>query len=380
MIYADHNATSPLDPDVWTAMQPYFTERFHNPASPYTPARAAALAVATAREQVAALVGADPDEVIFTSGGTEANVAAIHHARLRNPDRTHWICSAVEHASVLEPLAALERDGHRVTRIPADREGQLDLSALRAALSDDTAMVSVMTANNETGVLHPVAEIAALARARGIPMHADAVQSVGRVPVSFRAMGLDYLTCCAHKMHGPKGAGALILRGGAPAYPLLRGGGQEAGRRAGTENVPALVGFGRASDLALRRMDEAAAHQSRLRALVEERVCAALPDCVVIGRESERLPNTTLFLLPGLDTDVVLAALDMAGVCCSSGSACASGSSEPSHVLRAMGWGEARPAAAVRVSWGRLSAERDAILLVSKLCDGVRDIRARTAR
>ena len=381
MIYADHNATSPLDPLVWDAMRPFFTDRFHNPASPYTPARAAALAVTTARERVAELVGAAADEVLFTSGGTESNAMAVHIARAWHPERRHWVCSAVEHASVLESLAALERAGHRVTRVPVDCEGRIDLSALRRSLTDDTALVSVMTANNETGVVYPVAEIAALARARGIPVHTDAVQSVGRVPISFPALGVDLLTCCAHKLHGPKGAGALLIRAGTPVEPLFRGGGQESGRRAGTENVPALAGFGSAAELARLRLER---HGPRMRALrdrVEAAVCGAFPVIRVLGAATERLPNTSLFLVPGLHTDVLLARLDLADICCSSGSACASGSSEVSHVVQAMGWGADSPRAVLRVSWGHFNTDAEANLLVAALLDGVSDVcRARCAQ
>lgn len=378
MIYADHNATSPLDPEVWAAMRPFFETHFHNPSSPYTPARTASLALTRAREQVAALVEAESARVYFTSGGTEANAMAIATARAWRPERRHWVCSAVEHAAILEPLRALEQEGHRITRIPVDREGRLDLDALRAALTDDTALVSVMSANNETGALHPIAEVAALARARGIPVHADAAQSVGRVPVSLRAWGIDLLSCCAHKMHGPKGAGALIVGVERKPAAFLRGGGQEQGLRAGTENVPALAGFGVAAALAQRRLAEDAAHTRALRDRVEGGVCAALPDVRVAARETERLPNTTMFLVPGVDTDVLLARLDMDGACCSSGSACASGSAEPSHVLRAMGWGAAPRPAALRVSWGRFNTLEDSIRLEALIINGVQELRARS--
>lgn len=358
-------------------MRPYFEGQFFNPASPYTPARTAALAITAAREQLSSFLDADAESVVFTSGGTESNATAIHLARAWHPKRKHWICSATEHASVLESLAALEREGHRISRIPVDRAGRLDVEMLRSLLTDDTALISVMTANNETGVQYPVAEIVKMARARGIPVHADAAQSAGRVPVSFRALGADLMTCCAHKMHGPKGAGALLVRHDVPRVPLLAGGGQENGWRAGTESVPAIVGFGVAAQCAQLEMRATAGRLRKLRDIVEHRVCAAVPDCIVVGAGVDRLPNTTLFLVPGLDTDVLLAQLDLNGACCSSGSACASGSAEPSHVLRAMGWVDGAPKAAVRVSWGRFSTEEEANNLVSILCDGVRDVRAR---
>ncbi len=374
MIYADNNATSPIDPTVWAAMRPYFEEKFFNPSSPYTPARGASLAVSEARERVASFLGSREDEVIFTSGGTEANATAIHLARMWHPDRRHWICSAVEHASVLEPFAALEKEGHCVTRIPANRDGTLDLDVLRASLSQDTALVGVMLANNETGVVHPLLDVVAAARAVGVPVHTDAAQAVGRIPVSFANLGVDILTCCAHKMHGPKGAGAVVARREIPRNPLLSGGGQENGWRAGTENVPAVVGFG----VATQRVGESTVrHLRNLREIVERGIHAALPECVIVGENLDRLPNTTLLLVPEINTDVMLAQLDLDDVCCSSGSACASGSSEPSHVLREMGWIDGARRAAVRISWGRFSAEEDANRLVSVLKNGVRLIRSR---
>ncbi len=380
MIYADHNATSPMDPAVLEAMRPFFSESFHNPASPYTPARRAALAIGAAREQLAALVDAAPGGIVFTSGGTEANATALHAARAWNPGRRHWVCSAVEHASVLAPMDELERAGHRVTRVPVDREGRLDWGELEACLSDETALVSVMIANNETGALFDVARAAALARARGIPFHADAAQAVGRIPVSFRRLGADLMTCCAHKLHGPKGAGALVVRPDRARAPLLAGGGQEHGWRAGTENVPAIAGFGCAAERAGADMPRDMEHTRALRDCVERGVAERIDGAQLVARTSPRLPNTSLFLIPDMETDVLLAALDMAGACCSSGSACASGSSEPSRVLRAMGLTAAGAAAALRVSWGRFNTPAEANRLVALIADSIRDIRSRVGR
>jgi cysteine desulfurase len=370
MIYADNNATSPIDPYVLEEMLPFLQDDFFNPSSPYTPARKSALAIAKARRRVAQLVDACEDEVVFTSGGTESNTWAIRLAREWNPNRNHWICSAVEHASVLEALNALEAEGHRITRIPVDKSGHLDLDVLEQAMTPDTALISVMMANNETGIIHPVREVAKMASARGIPIHTDASQAIGRVAVSFRSLGVDLMTCCAHKMHGPKGIGAILIRAGRRCAPMLHGGGQENGRRAGTENVPAIVGFGAAAERARGGM------ASELRDIVEKGIKKLLPDALLVGEHAQRLPNTSLFLIPGLDTDVLLAALDMAGVCASSGSACASGSSEPSHVLRAMGLLDGSKAAAVRVSWGRLNQVGEAKELVETLSRTVMEILA----
>lgn len=372
MIYADHNSTAPLDPEAWADMQPYFADRFHNPSSPYTPARATALAIDEARARVATLIDADQDCVAFTSGGTESNAWAVEIARRWNPERRHWICSAVEHASILEALSALEAEGHRVTRVPVNCDGQLDLAALEQALTPDTALLSVMTANNETGILYPVRELARMARARGIPVHTDAVQSAGRVPISFRELGVDFMSICAHKMHGPKGVGALVMHPDVPCAPLLRGGGQERGRRAGTENVPAIVGFG----VAAKRACTSALTDASRNAL-ERALLSRVSGIMVVGARAERLPNTSMFLIDGIHTDVLLAALDLAGVCASSGSACASGSSERSHVLRAMGLPAREPAAALRISWGRFSTESEVNALVDILCRVVLEVRAR---
>lgn len=355
------------------AMRPFFVERFHNPSSPYTPARAAALAVEEARARVASMVDANPNSVVFTSGGTESNVWAVHVAQTWHPERRHWICSSVEHASILQPLARLAEEGHRVTKIPVDPSGRLDLDVFARALTPDTALVSVMSANNETGVIHPISELARMARAHGVPMHCDAAQSAGRVPLSLRELGVDLLSLCAHKMHGPKGVGALVVRSGLEVTPMLRGGDQEMGRRAGTENVPAIVGFGVA---ALRATESQMSDAPKK--VVEEAVLSRIPDVTLVGAGTERLPNTSMFLIEGVQTDVLLAALDMEGVCASSGSACASGASEPSHVLRAMGWLTKRAVAVLRISWGRFSTEAEANALVDILCRVVCEVRSRS--
>lgn len=366
-IYADNNATSPLCPPARRALERFATDDFFNPSSSYTPARRVALAVEEAREQIAALAGAEPDELYFTSGGSESNLWAIHIARCRNPARTHWICSAVEHASILEPLAALEREGHRVTRVPVDAEGCLKWNALERAMTPDTALVTVMLANNETGVLYPIEKISGLAHAYGILVHTDAAQALGRIPVSFRALGVDLMTCCAHKMHGPKGVGALFVRDGIEPAPLIAGGGQERGKRAGTENVPAIAGFGAAAAWSQMPMDSACRD-------IVERGLADLEGVRLVAAATPRLPNTTMFLVEGVETDVLFAALDMAGICASPGSACAAGAPEPSHVLAAMGL--AGSGAPVRISWGRLNSPDEAFALVETFRRVVRDLRA----
>lgn len=377
MIYADNNATAPLDHVAWQAMQPFFLEHFMNPSSPYTPARRAAKAIEDARSKVAALMYCEPECVAFTSGGTESNSWAIHLARRMFPKRRRWICSAVEHASVLTALDALRKEGDEVLQISVDRNGVLDLEEFERLLTPDTALVSVMLANNETGILHPVREIAEMARKRGVLVHTDASQAVGRIPVSFRELGVDLLTSCAHKMHGPKGIGALVIREGLSVEPLMRGGDQERGRRAGTENVPAIVGFGVAAEQA---MEAVARPSTDLRDLVEDTLRKHLPDAMIVGAASPRLPNTTLCLVPGINTDVLIAALDQKGICVSSGSACASGSSEPSHVLRSMGWEFDDQVATLRISWGRFNNSQEAVALADVLCHTVDTLRRTSPR
>ncbi|HMO04686.1 MAG TPA: cysteine desulfurase family protein [Kiritimatiellia bacterium] len=357
--YFDNNATTAVVPEAVAAMEPYFRADFGNPSSPHILARRPALAVASARASLAELAGVAPDQLVFTSGGTEGNALAVWGWLRSGGLRDEVVVSAVEHASVLAWHERLAEAGYTVRVAPVVRSGALDLAALAGLIGPRTALVSVMLANNETGVVYPVKKIAEWAHAAGARMHTDAAQAIGRIPVHLAALGVDAATGCAHKMHGPKGVGFLYLRDAAGWRSGLMGGGQEFGRRPGTEPVSLIAGFGAAADQAsawLRARGDVA--MAERRDAFEAWVVASVPGASVIGRGEPRLPNTSLLWLPGRETEVVLAALDMAGVACSSGSACASGAHEPSHVLAAMGWAAAR-GAVVRISAGRMTTDED---------------------
>ncbi len=336
VIYLDNNATTSVAPSVLSAMLPYLTEFYGNPSSMHRFGGQVAKALQTAREQVADLIGALPSEMIFTSCGTEGNNTAIRSALATLPDRRHIITTQVEHACVLNLCKTLEKQGYRVTYLSVDAAGQLDLMELEAALTGDTAVVSTMYANNETGVIFPVEKIGALVKSYGALFHVDAVQAVGKVPIHLQNSSIDLLTLSGHKFHAPKGTGALFVRRGVRFRPLLIGGHQERNRRGGTENVAGIVGLGQAAALAQRNLDAMASVQA-LRDHLEQAVLATIPDTVVNGRGSPRLPNTSNIGFKYIEGEAILLMLDREGICASSGSACTSDSLEPSHVLRAMG-------------------------------------------
>ena len=345
--YLDHNATAPLRPEAARAVASALSE-CGNPSSVHSFGRAARRLIEDARGQVAALVAAPPESIVFTAGGTEANNLA-----LRGCGRRRILASAVEHPSVLEAAAGIEA-------IPVDGEGIADAEALAAMLaqSDAPAIVSVMLANNETGVIQKVAEMAALAHGKGALVHCDAAQAAGRLPLDFAALGVDMLTLSAHKMGGPKGAGALIVADGIGLQGLVRGGGQERGRRSGTENTAGIAGFGAAAELAATAIEEARGLAS-LRDGVEVRILSEIPEARVVGAGAERLPNTSCIALPGISAETQVMALDLAGFAVSAGSACSSGKVSASHVLRAMGLGDDIAACAIRVSLGPGNSEAD---------------------
>jgi cysteine desulfurase len=335
--YLDNAATTRTDPAVVAAMLPFFTQSFGNPSSAHDFGRAAAVAGATARRQVQTLIGAaSDDEIVFTAGATEANNAALRQA-LRRESRNEVVTSAVEHPAVLAVLADLEKhNGLVIHRIGVDRFGRLDMPAYRAALSRRTALVSIMWANNETGTLFPIAELATLAHAVGAVFHTDAVQAAGKLPIDVQSTDIDLLSLSAHKLHGPKGIGALYVRKSTKFRSLLRGGRQERARRAGTENVPGIVGFGAAAALA-ERMSSDAARIASLRDRLEYGVLAGVNGSIVLGDTRNRVPGTCCVAFDGADGEELLHRLNQAGIAASSGSACAAGSMEPSHVVRAMG-------------------------------------------
>lgn len=360
MIYLDHNATTPLHPDALEAMLPWLRDGHGNPSSVHSAGQRARAAVDAARESLAAGLGCAPKELVFTSGGTEADNLALRgvfHAR--RPAARRVVVSAVEHLAVLDTARALAREGAEVVEVPVGRDGALDLEALARAITPGTAIVSIQWANNETGVVFPVERIGALCRERGVPFHVDAVQAAGRVPIDLASLPIDLLTLSSHKLEGPTGIGALFVRRGTPFASTLTGGHQERGRRAGTENVAAIVGFGVALRLALSELNVAQPRQERLRGRLQARLLESVAGAEAIGADSPRLGNTLSIGFPGVEAEALLMGLDLAGVCASAGSACTSGSLEISHVLRAMGVADRLARGAVRFSLGRGTTEAE---------------------
>ncbi len=352
MIYLDHNATTSVHPQVVSALLPYLTEKIGNPASIHGAGRDVRRGLDEARRQVAALFGVHDSQIIFTSGGTEANHLALLGIAAKTDFRGHVLTSAVEHPSVLNVCEVLEKRGMAISRLPVDGAGRLGTDAVRSALREDTVVVSIMHANNETGVLQPIAKIGAICRQAGVPFHSDTVQSVGKLPVEFDRLSTDMLSVSAHKFGGPKGVGALILDKRLSLEPLQVGGGQERGRRSGTENLSGIVGFGTAAALASQSMAETTTHLTSLQSELEERLQTQLPGCVIFGHEAQRLPNTCALGFPGMDGETLVMSLDLAGIAVSSGSACSSGRTTPSHVLKAMGVKPELAQSLVRVSMG----------------------------
>lgn len=360
-IYLDHNATTPLDPRVLQAMGPYLQGAFGNPSAVHTFGREARAAVEQARESLAELLGTtDKDEVVFVASGTEADNLALTGVAFAYRERgRHLITSAVEHPAVLETCHFLERQGFQVTSLPVDHQGMLDPTDLVRAIRSETILVSVIHANNETGVLFPLAEIAAITRGRGILLHTDAVQSFGKVPLAVKDLGVDLLSLSAHKIYGPKGVGALYIRRGVRLHPLIRGGHQERGRRAGTENVPGIVGLAAAARLICAAMEEEAERLRGLRDRLEAALCSRIEGVKVNGHPTLRLPHTLNLTFEGVEAQSLVAALDLEGIAASAGSACNVGSLRPSHVLQAMGLPREQVEGSIRFSLGRLTTEED---------------------
>jgi cysteine desulfurase len=354
LIYLDHAATTPVRQEVLAAMWPFFGDAFYNPSSRYAPAQQVAAALEAARATVAGCLGARPGEIVFTGGGSEADNLALKGVALANRARgDHLITTTIEHHAVLHACQDLERShGFRVTYLPVDRHGLVDLDALAAALDERTVLVSVMLANNEVGTIQPLAEIAALVRPRGILLHTDAVQAAGLLDLNVDALGVDLLSLAAHKFYGPKGAGALYVRRGVRLHPLIHGGGQERDRRAGTENTAGIVGLAEALRLAVAERDEVGPRLTALRDRLLDGLLAA-PGVVLTGHPIRRLPGLASICVAGVEAEPLLIELEMAGIACSSGSACAAGSSEPSHVLTAMGFPPELARGALRFSLGR---------------------------
>ena len=379
-IYFDHNATTPLDPAVVETMARVMTEEFGNASSVHHFGQRAKAVLDEARSAVATLVGGDPSEVVFTSGGTESDNFALRGVAeaLEPTGRKQLIASSIEHEAVLVTLRALARRGWKVTLLPADATGILKPESLEQVISRDTAIVSVMQANNEIGTIQPVAEFARIAHAHGALMHTDAVQSIGKIPVNVRELGVDLLSLSAHKFNGPKGAGALWIKRGARITSILTGGKHERSRRAGTENVPAIAGIGVAANLASKKLASESPRLAALRDRLESAILAAVPGTVVNGAREPRVPNTTNISFDSVEAESLLIALDLEGVAVSTGSACSSGTLEPSHVLRAMGLPAPRTQNSIRMSLGAGNTDAEVDFVVSKLPGIVEKLRSLT--
>ncbi|MEE8431604.1 MAG: cysteine desulfurase NifS [Candidatus Desulfatibia sp.] len=337
VIYVDNNATTQVAPEVIEEMLPYFNEFYGNPSSMHSFGGQVGRKLIQARADVAALIGAAPEEIIFTSCGTESDSTAIRAAIESYPDKKHIITSRVEHPAVKNLFEYLSKNGYRVTFVPVDRQGRLDLDYLYKNLSDDTAIVSIMWANNESGVIFPVEEISRTVREHGVVFHTDAVQAIGKIPIDLKNIGIDMLSLSGHKFHGPKGIGALYVRKGTKFFPFLIGGHQESGRRGGTENVASIIGLGKVSQLAAAHLKKDITRVKELRDKLENELLKRVPSALINGDSKNRLPNTSSIAFEYVEGESILLMMDEFGICASSGSACTSGSLEPSHVLRAMG-------------------------------------------
>ncbi|MBW2490823.1 MAG: cysteine desulfurase NifS [Deltaproteobacteria bacterium] len=367
VIYVDNNATTQVAPEVLEEMLPYFNEYYGNPSSMHTFGGMVERKIVEARERLAELIGSSPDEIIFTSSGTESDSTAIRAAILSNPDKKHILTSRVEHPAIKNLFEYLSKNGYRVTFVPVDRKGRLDLDYLYKNLSEDTAIVSIMWANNESGVIFPIEEIGGVLREKGIVFHTDAVQAVGKIPIDLKNVDVDMLSISGHKFHGPKGVGALYLRKGTKYSPFLIGGHQEKGRRGGTENVASIIGLGKASELAAANLSDKRIRVKQLRDKLETGLLNRIPNAMVNGDRENRLPNTTSIAFEYVEGESILLLMDEFGICASSGSACTSGSLEPSHVLRAMGVPFTAAHGSIRFSLSMYNTEEEINFIIEKL-------------
>lgn len=366
-VYLDNNATTQVDPAVIEAMMPFLTEMYGNPSSMHRFGGQVGKYLVEAREKVAASIGARPDEVIFTACGTESDNTAIWSALQSQGEKKHIVTTRVEHPAVLNLVQHLEKRGYEATYLGVDARGRLDLDELRDALRKDTALVSVMYANNETGVVFPMEEIAAIVKERGVQLHTDAVQAVGKLPIDVSRLPVDFLALSGHKLHAPKGIGALYVRKGTPFRPFMRGGHQERGRRAGTENAASIVALGKACELAAQNMAEERTRVMAMRDRLEAGLLATVPDSMVNGDVTSRLPNTASIAFKYVEGEAILLLMDGHGMCASSGSACTSGSLEPSHVLRAMGVPFTFAHGSIRFSLSRFNTDEDVDLVLKEV-------------
>lgn len=360
VIYLDHAATTPTDPEVVQAMLPFFSDRFGSASTKYSLGQDTHAQVEAAREKVAQLINARPSEVYFTSGGTESDNWAVTGAALANESKgNHIITSRIEHHAILEPCRFLEKRGFQVTYLPVDSDGLIDLDDLKKAITDKTILISVMHANNEIGTIEPVEEIGKIAHEKGIIFHTDTVQTAGSIPVDVNAIGCDALSISAHKLYGPKGIGAMYLRKGARIQRFMYGGGQEGGKRAGTHNVPGIVGLGKACELALETMEKTMPRLVTFRDRLIDGIFEKIPDVRLNGHRTKRLPNNVNFSFAGIEGEGMILSLDMHGICASTASACTSESLEPSHVLLSLGLKHEQAHGSLRLTLGRENSDWD---------------------
>ncbi|MDR3304816.1 MAG: cysteine desulfurase NifS [Clostridiales Family XIII bacterium] len=375
-VYLDYSATTPVKEEVLAEMLPYFTSSFGNPSSLYTVGQKSKNAISRAREQVAALIGAEPTEVFFTSSGTEAdNWAVIETAMWKRGKGRHIITTAIEHHALLHSCEYLEKEGFDVTYLHVDKDGFIDLDELKKQVRDDTTLISIMFANNEIGSIQPVAEIAEIAKARGVLFHTDAVQALGNVPIDVKALGVDMLSVSAHKIYGPKGVGALYIRKGVNLPTHIHGGGQESKKRAGTENLTGIVGFGKAAELSGQNLEHHAKTLLSLRTYFLERVQAEIPDIRINGSLENRLPGNLNITFKYIEGEAILLLLDMNGIAVSTGSACSSASLTPSHVLDAIGVPVEEIHGSIRFTIGDFTTKDDLDYTVEKLKAAVEKLR-----
>jgi cysteine desulfurase len=376
LYYLDNNATTRIAPEVVEAMLPFLTERWGNASSAYQFGHEVQHALDAARVQVAGLINADPKEIIFTSCGTESNNTALHSALALHPGKRHVVTTAVEHSANIKYGEFLQRSGYEVTFLPVESDGSLDLHRLDQAIRPETAIVSIMWANNETGVIFPIEEIAAICRSRNVPFHTDAVQTPGKLKIDVRATGVDMLSLSAHKLHAPKGIGLLYVKRRTRFQPYLLGGHQERGRRGGTENVPYIVGFGRAAELAMSHLADENTRVRALRDRLEGTLLKAIPNSGRNGGKEPRLPNTSNLAFDFVEAEAVLMMLDRLGICASSGSACTTGSVDPSRVLTAMGLSPMRARGSIRFSLGLDNTDEDIDYVLAQVPPIVARLRA----
>ncbi|NNK13895.1 MAG: cysteine desulfurase NifS [Desulfofustis sp.] len=370
VVYLDNNATTMVAPEVYEAMAPYFTELYGNPSSMHSFGGQVGVALDRARQQVAALLGCDVAELVFTSCGTESDSTAILSALKANPDKRHVITTRVEHPAVknlCENLGTMTGTKYRVTMLKVSEDGLVDFDDYVKALTEDTAIVSIMWANNETGVLFPVAEMAKAAKERGILFHTDAVQAVGKIPINLQELDIDYLSMSGHKLHAPKGVGVLYVKRGTAYAPYMTGGHQEHGRRAGTENVASIIGLGKACELAAEKMEEENTRVKALRDKLEHGLLTTIPKSILNGNKEHRLPNTTNISFEYVEGEAILLHMNRYNICASSGSACTSGSLEPSHVLRAMGVPFTAAHGSIRFSLSVYNTEEEIDFVLEKM-------------